>query len=295
MREGGGSKGLRRKINYTNHYKTPLTKYKMEYPIAYMVAGLSSRFGGKPKAFAKIGPNQESLIEISMDRAIAAGFNKFIFIVGKETEQAFKEKFNGSYKNIPVEYSFQSYDPESRDRPWGTTDASCTILNQINGPVLICTGDDLYSADTYQTLFNHIQNEQTDATVGYDLDEHLPEEGEVNRGIFYIEDNYVIEAKEMLKISRANLAERGLSLTTKCNCGIFLVQKETLEKLNEILKKFKQENQNERAKECYLNVELGNLIKNNEIKLRYYPGKGKLIGITNPEDEEVARETLKQN
>lgn len=257
-----------------------------------MVAGLSSRFGGRPKGFAKIGPNQESLLELSIDRAIKAGFNKIIFIIGKETQHAFQEFFKDTYKNIPVKYSLQSYDSESRDRPWGTTDAACTILNQINGPVLICTGDDLYSEETYQTLFNHIQKENTDATVGYDLDEHLPETGEVNRGIFYIEDNYVTNAEEAIKISRINLEERGLSLTTKCNCGIFLIQKETLEKLNEILKKFKITNINERAKECYLNVELGNLIKENQIKLRYYPGQGKLIGITNPEDEEVAKKEL---
>jgi len=264
----------------------------MEYPIAFMVAGLSKRFGGKPKGFAKIGANQESLIELSIDRAIEAGFNKIIFIVGMETRDAFQEFFKDDYKNIPVEYILQSYDPKFRDRPWGTTDAACNILDQINGPVLICTGDDLYSKESYKALFDHINKENTNATIGYDLGEHLPETGEVNRGIFQIKDNYVTNAKEVLKVSRINLEEKELSLSSKCNCGIFLIQKDTLEKLNEILIQFKKENQENRTKECYLNVELGNLIKNNKIKLRYYEGKGKLIGITNPEDESVARKEL---
>ena len=58
-----------------------------------MVAGLSSRFGGKIKSFAKIGPNNETLIEYSLNQAIKTGFNKIIFIVSELTKKPFKEKF----------------------------------------------------------------------------------------------------------------------------------------------------------------------------------------------------------
>ena len=258
-----------------------------------MVAGLSSRFGGKPKAFAKIGPNNESLIEVSIDRAIKAGFNKIIFIVGKETQSTFKEFFHNHHKGLPVEYALQTYNPEIRDKPWGTADAICSANHLINTACLVCAGDDLYSEETYQTLFNHIKNETTDATVGYTLNEHLPEEGEVNRGIFQVENNYVTSSDEILKISRTNLKEKNLTLNTPCNISIFLLQKATLNQLNEILIKFKQENQDSRTKECYLNVELGNLVKNNKAKLRYHPGEGRMIGITNPQDELEAKELLR--
>lgn len=264
----------------------------MQYPIAYMVAGLSSRFGGKPKAFARIGPNNETLIEISIDRAIKAGFNKIIFIVGKETQETFEEFFHNNYKNIPVEFALQTYNQETRDRPWGTTDAICSASHLIEGPVLVCTGDDLYSEETYETLFNHMKENQTNATVGYDLGEHLPEQGEVNRGIFHLEGNYVTSSEELLKISKQNFQDKNVNLETPCNIGIFLIQKETLNNLNKILERFKEENKENRTKECYLNVELGNLAKNNEAKLRYYSGNGKMIGITNPEDEHIARNSL---
>ncbi len=266
----------------------------MQYPIVYMVAGLSSRFGGKPKAFAKIGPNNETLIEISINRAIMAGFNKIIFIVGKETESIFKDFFKNNHKRIPIEYALQSYNPETRDKPWGTADAICSANNLIEGPFLVCTGDDLYSNETYQTLFNHIQEDKTDATVGYPLGEHIPEEGEVNRGIFNIKDNHITSAEEILGISKINYQEKNLTLETPCNIGIFLIQKETLNKINNLLENFKLQNKDHRTKECYLNVELGNLIKANQIKLKYYPGKGKLIGITNPEDEQTARDILNE-
>jgi len=35
--------------------------------IVYMVAGISSRFGGEIKQFAEVGPNGESLIEYSLN------------------------------------------------------------------------------------------------------------------------------------------------------------------------------------------------------------------------------------
>ena len=61
--------------------------------LVYMVAGMSSRFGGRIKQFAKVGPNDSTLIEYSLQQALPAGFSKIIFIVGKMTEQPFKEKF----------------------------------------------------------------------------------------------------------------------------------------------------------------------------------------------------------
>ena len=58
--------------------------------IVYMVAGISSRFGGKIKQFAKVGLNNETLIECSLNQAIKSGATKIIFIVGNKTEKPFK-------------------------------------------------------------------------------------------------------------------------------------------------------------------------------------------------------------
>lgn len=40
--------------------------------LVYMVAGMSSRFGGKIKQFAQVGPNNSSLIEYSLQQALPA-------------------------------------------------------------------------------------------------------------------------------------------------------------------------------------------------------------------------------
>jgi len=40
----------------------------MNLAVVYMVAGLTSRFEGKIKQFAKVGPDDETLIEYSLSR-----------------------------------------------------------------------------------------------------------------------------------------------------------------------------------------------------------------------------------
>jgi len=137
----------------------------MQYPIVYMVAGLSSRFGGKPKAFAKIGPNNETLIEISINRSIKAGFNKIIFIVGKETESIFKNFFKDNYKGIPIEYALQSYNPETRDKPWGTADALVTVLPFIDNTIILCNGDDIYDETAFELLTNNLTHTNEDTAT----------------------------------------------------------------------------------------------------------------------------------
>jgi len=262
--------------------------------IVYLVAGLSARFEGKIKQFAQVGPNKETLIEISLNRAINAGFNHIIFVVGEKTFLPFKEKFGASYKGVPVQYAFQTFNLKNRDKPWGTADAVCSAKHLLNEPFLVCTGDDLCSEETFKLLFDHLNNETTNATVGYPLTNHLPEEGEVNRGIFHVKEGFVTSSDEIHKISRINYKEKGVTLDTPCNVGIFLLQRETLNKINKILEEFKEENKDNRTIECYLNVELGNLVKNNQAILKYYEGLGEHLGITNPEDEQTVREILKR-
>ena len=49
--------------------------------LVVMVAGMSSRFGGKPKQMARIGPNNETLIEYSINQAIKNPFSKIIIVL----------------------------------------------------------------------------------------------------------------------------------------------------------------------------------------------------------------------
>ena len=156
---------------------------KKEIAIVYMVAGISSRFGGRIKQFAKVGPSEETLIEYSLNQALKAGFAKIIFVVGNMTEKPFKERFGDNYRGIPVYYALQKFDPKKRSRPWGTSDALCSIKEIIDCPFVVCNGDDIYGKNTFKTLFNHLKESNEEATVGFRLNEAIPEKGAVKRAI----------------------------------------------------------------------------------------------------------------
>jgi len=265
----------------------------MQIALVYMVAGLSSRFGGKIKQFARVGTNNETLIEVSMNQALASPFTKIIFIVGNKTETPFREMFGNEYKGIPIQYALQKFDETKRDKPWGTVDALCSIKDIIDCPFVICNGDDIYGKEAFKILVNHLKEKTTGATVGYKLENVLPKTGSVNRGIFeFNENNEVQSLKEVFEITKENLHEKKLSENSLTSMNIFALHPEVVEKLNAILEKFKQEHNNDRRMECLLPNELGNLIRNNELTIELYSTNEKWFGITNPEDEIKVKQEL---
>ncbi len=264
-------------------------------PVVFMCAGISSRFGGKIKQFSIVGPNDETLIEVSMKQAIKAGFNEIIFIVGNLTEKPFREKFGGSFEGVPIRYALQSYNPEERDRPWGTTDAIVSALPLIQGPFVICNGDDLYGESSFRTIFEALSAKSNDCVaIGYDLMSVLPETGSINRGIFRTDKKgNVIAIEEMIGIEKNSLSKVGLTKNDLANMNIFGLTKECILLLEKILKEFKSNHKGDRRSECYLPVELGNLAKSGKIKLKLFKTKEQWFGVTNPGDEEVVKQALK--
>jgi len=264
-----------------------------EIALVLPVAGLSSRFGGRIKQFALVGPSGETLIEYSLNQALSAGFTKVIFIVGEMTEKPFREKFGISYRGIPVFYVKQEFDMEERDKPWGTTDALCCVRGIIDCPFVFCNGDDIYGANTFRKLVGHLRENRECATVGYMLGGAIPDEGDVKRAIFRIDGNYVLDLMETFGINKKSLGEKGLSEDSLCSMNIFALYPETVEMLNGILIKFKEENKGDREVECLLPDDISDLIRQGKIKMRIYPSVDKWYGVTNPEDEVVVGEQLK--
>jgi NDP-sugar pyrophosphorylase family protein len=259
--------------------------------IVYMVAGISRRFGGKIKQFAKVGLNDETLIEYSLKQALSAGFNKIVFIVGNKTEKAFKEKFGNSFNGIPVLYAYQKYNPKKRDRPWGTCDAICAVKDVLDCPFVVCNGDDLYGIKVFKALYEHLKNSKEAAAIGYKLDVVLPESGTVNRGIFEIDNNnYVKSIKETFDISRDNLKLQKLS--DPCSMNIFALHPETLSHLTSKLELFKEQNKEDRKIECLIQDKLTELIQEKKLFMKLYPASEPWLGVTNPGDEEKVKEFL---
>jgi NDP-sugar pyrophosphorylase family protein len=261
--------------------------------IVYMVAGISSRFGGKIKQFAKVGPNGEILIEHSLNQALSAGFTKIIFIVGEKTENPFKEKFGEMYKQRKVFYARQSFDSAFRDKPWGTAEALCSAKEVIDCPFVVCNGDDIYGEYAFKTLAEHLKNSEECAVLGYNLMEALPDTAKANRAIFKVnEEGYVLDLKEVFNILKSDLSLTKTKADDLCSMNIYALHPGILGHLNDLVKEFKRNHGGDRKIECLLPDKVGCLIREGKARVKMYLAKEKPIGITCPEDEEVVRRKL---
>ncbi len=266
----------------------------MKIALVCMAAGSSSRFGGRPKQFAIVGPKGETLIEYSMNQALKAGFDKIIFIVSEKTNDGLKKIFGQNYKGTQIFYVFQKFDEKIRDKPWGTTDALCSAKSLIDCPFIVCNTDDVYGEEAFTLLRDHLNDKKSEATISYDLLRTLPPTGEVNRGIFKLNtDRTVSSITENFGVSRANIESRGLRPDSQTNVNLFALHPETIELLSQILQNFKKEHIEDRKIECLLPTDLSSLIKSGRIKMHCYKTKEKWSGVTYPEDEKIVREDIR--
>ncbi len=264
-----------------------------------MVAGMSSRFGGKIKQFANVGPNNETLIEISIKQAKKAGFKKIIFIVGEKTKNPFKEKFGNNFLDLPVFYAEQKFDENFRNKPWGTTDALISAKDLINENFVVCNGDDLYGKNSLRIAKEFLEKQNNEkleygCAIGYRLEKVLPKKGKTNRGIFEVDgENNILSIVEVFELEKNKLLEKNLTNETLASMNLFGLTKNTLNLLEERLNNFKNLNKGDRNIECLLPVEIGELIKEKKLSLKLIPTNDDWFGVTNPKDELVIKEKLK--
>ncbi|MBT3278307.1 MAG: nucleotidyltransferase [Phycisphaerales bacterium] len=165
--------------------------------LVVMAAGMGSRYGGL-KQIDPIGPNGEIVLDYAVSDAIGAGFEKVVFIIRKDIEEAFREKVGKTIESrIEVEYAFQELDklpagftcPPTRQKPWGTGHAVLCAKDVIDGPFALINGDDFYGRSSFETIANHLRTaEDRDGVadwsmVAFVLANTLSDHGHVARGI----------------------------------------------------------------------------------------------------------------
>ncbi len=79
----------------------------MKTALVIMAAGIGSRFGGGIKQLEPVGPNGEIIMDYSIHDAIAAGFNKIIFIIRKDIEEDFREVIGNRIEKVAKKYDVE--------------------------------------------------------------------------------------------------------------------------------------------------------------------------------------------
>lgn len=170
----------------------------MKTSLVFMAAGFGSRFGGGVKQIEPVGPHGEVLMDYAVHDALAAGFDRVIFIIRKDIEADFRAGVGRRVeKKCDVEYVYQDIVdlpagfalPEGRKKPWGTGQAVLACRNVIREPFCVLNADDYYGAEAFHRIHTYIsrknvsENKLDLCMAGYVLGNTLSESGAVTRGL----------------------------------------------------------------------------------------------------------------
>lgn len=281
----------------------------MKPSLLILAAGMGSRYGGLKQVDA-LGPGGEAIIEYSIYDAIQAGFGKVVFVIRKDIEVAFKEKFSNKFDGlIEVAYVFQEFDSPiegidefpNREKPWGTAHAVLMAADAIAEPFAVINADDYYGTAAYKTIAQFLTEKAspTDyAMIGYVLKNTLSDSGTVNRGVCEMDDqNLLTNVVECLKIQR----QADGTVTHKKEDGTEgLLQEDNLVSMNfwgfhpnifPIIRTqfidFVKNNWDQPRSEFFIPLVVNDLIKTNRVKLHVLSSEDQWYGVTYQEDKSM--------
>ena len=123
----------------------------MKKTLVILAAGIGSRYGVGIKQLEPVDDHGHIIIDYSIHDAIAAGFNRIVFIIRHAIEEDFYEVIGSRIEavckplGVEVAYAFQELTdipgavPEGRTKPWGTGHAilACDGLIDSSDALLI--------------------------------------------------------------------------------------------------------------------------------------------------------------
>lgn len=186
--------------------------------LVIMAAGMGSRYGGL-KQIDPIDKEGHIIMDFSIYDAVRAGFEKVVFIIKRENEEAFREAIGDRLsKQIEVAYVFQELTnipegysvPEGRVKPWGTGHAVLSCIDEIDGPFAVINADDYYGPKAFQMLYDYLTTHEDDelyryVMIAFHIEKTITENGHVSRGVCQVDENHFL--KEITE--RTRIEKRG--------------------------------------------------------------------------------------
>lgn len=296
----------------------------MKTTLLIMAAGIGSRFGGGIKQLEPMGLHDEIIMDYSIHDAIAAGFNKIIFVIRKDIEDDFRERIGNRVEEIctrlgvEVAYAFQNRNdipdgfevPSDRTKPWGTGQAVLAAKHLIQEPFIVINADDYYGKEAFIQLHNWVVQDHADTAVsvaGFILKNTLSEHGGVTRGVCYVADGHthivdVVETSNIVKTANGVEAD-GKSLDpetyvsmnmwgfpAKEGCAPAFIK--VLE--DEFVTFFeKAVPANPLKAEYLLPTLIGGLLREGKVTVKVLETNDKWFGVTYQEDKAYVKESIK--
>lgn len=289
----------------------------MKTTLVIMAAGIGSRYGGGIKQLAAVGPNGEIIMDYSIHDAIEAGFDKIVFIIRHDIEEAFREaigdRIEGICAGLGVElgYAFQELDalpegvtlPEGRTKPWGTGQAVLACKDQLDGPFAVINADDYYGKQAFVLLHDFLQNYTPEkpgdlCMAGFVLKNTLSDNGAVTRGICRMnEEGFLTGVDETSGIEKtadgAQADGKVIDAESLVSMNMWGLTPEFADMLeNGFVEFFGGIAGNEMKSEYLLPIFIDSLLKQGKVNVKVLPTQDRWFGVTYQEDKPVVVESF---
>ncbi len=285
--------------------------------LVIMAAGIGSRYGGGIKQLEKVGPSGEIIMDYSIYDAIAAGFDKVVFIIRHDLEKDFKEIIgNRIAKQIEVEYVYQELDklpagfsvPSERKKPWGTGQAILCCKDIVKDPFAVINADDYYGKEGFIKINEFLKNvdatKNTYSMAGFVLGNTLSDNGTVTRGVCQVdEQGYLTDVVETFGIARqgdvcVGKDEAGNEVTIAIDSSVSMnmwgFTPSFLQELETGFVSFLENIKPEDIKAEYLlPTVVGNMLKKDKASVKVLKTNDKWFGVTYHEDKQSVVDSIK--
>ena len=287
----------------------------MKTSLVIMAAGIGSRFGGGIKQLEPVGMHGEIIMDYSIHDAIEAGFNKIIFIIRKDIEEAFREVIGERIEaickklNVEIDYAFQAMDdlpegvklPKDRTKPWGTGQAVLAAKNEIDTPFIVINADDYYGKEGFKAVHEYLVNGGKSCMAGFVLKNTLSDNGGVTRGICKMDEQNnlteVVETKNIVKTATGAEADGvAVDVNSLVSMNMWGLTLDFLDVLEEGFKEFfeKEVPSNPLKAEYLIPIFIGELLEQGKMSVKVLKTNDTWYGMTYHEDVAAVKDSFKK-
>ena len=279
----------------------------MKPTLLILAAGMGSRYGGL-KQLDQVGPSGETLMDYAVYDAIQGGFGKVVFVIRKDFENEFKERFIHPLSDkIAVDYVFQEMHVQidgvegviERKKPWGTAHAVLAAKDAIKEPFAVINADDFYGREAFKEMADFLQktnNQSKDySLMGYVLENTLSENGSVSRGVCEADENQnLVSVVERTKIQKEGnkiyfADEKGdmqeISGKRLVSMNFWGFAPSVFEDSEKMFQDFVKANLDNEKAEFFIPLVIENMLKKGDTTVKVLQSNAQWLGVTYREDK----------
>ncbi len=267
--------------------------------LVIMAAGLGSRFGGV-KQLARVGPNGEAFLDFSIKEALSAGFDSVVMIVRSDIEADVRDHLTDQHgSGLAVTYVRQDDLGPPRDKPWGTLHAVLSAAAAVRRPHAVINADDYYGAQSFQLAAKYLADIEPGqaANVAFEIGNTVPPAGSVTRAVCEVTDGQltsIVETEDCRRNDDGSFSAGGVEVpaTTPVSMNMWCFDPTIMADFEERWAVFLATNAEQPKAEAQLPTVIGELMAAGRIVVDVVRSPERWIGITNPEDFELAKQAL---